>query len=72
MKFISPEELSLAVESIVRDSIAIQPEAAVPFIAKTFGFVRVTEEMKEEILNAIRHSLVMKKIQKEGELLKLS
>jgi superfamily I DNA and/or RNA helicase/very-short-patch-repair endonuclease len=71
IKFIAPEELSLAVEKVVKESIAIQPEAAVPFIAKLFGFSRVTEDMREEILNAIRSSLAANKIQRDGELLKV-
>jgi very-short-patch-repair endonuclease len=72
IKFICPEELSLAVEKVVKESIAIQPEAAVPFIAKLFGFSRVTEDMREEILNAIRGSLSANKIQRDGELVRLS
>ncbi|RYY83807.1 MAG: DUF3320 domain-containing protein, partial [Chitinophagaceae bacterium] len=72
VKFIAPEELAIAVETIVRESIAIQPEAAVSFISRMFGFSRVTEDMREEILKAIRESLELKKIQKDGELLKLA
>jgi hypothetical protein len=71
IRFISPEELSLAVEKVVRDSIAIQPVAAVPFIARLFGFSRVTEDMKDEILTAVKKCLSEKTIQKEGDLLKL-
>jgi very-short-patch-repair endonuclease len=71
IRFIAPEELSMAVEKVVRESIAIQPEAAVTYVAKLFGFNRVTEDMREEILNAIRESLSLQRIQKEGELLKV-
>jgi superfamily I DNA and/or RNA helicase/very-short-patch-repair endonuclease len=71
IKFIAPEELSLAVEKVVKESIAIQPEAAVPFIAKLFGFSRVTEDMREEILNAVRSSLASNRILRDGELLKV-
>jgi very-short-patch-repair endonuclease len=70
VKFIAPEELSLAVEKVVKDAIAIDPLSAVPFIAKLFGFSRVTEDMKIEILNAIKFAIASKKILKEGEILK--
>ncbi|MBO9683052.1 MAG: DUF3320 domain-containing protein, partial [Flavisolibacter sp.] len=72
IKFIAPEELLLAVEKVVKDSIAIEPHAAVPFIAKLLGFSRVTEDMKEEILNAIRGSLTANRIVRDGELLKVA
>ena len=50
--------------------MAIQCENAVPFIARMFGYSRVTEEIKEEILKAIDISVENKLVQKEGELLK--
>lgn len=48
LQYISPEELCLAVKKVVESSIAIQPDAAVPFLAKLFGFSRVTEEMRKD------------------------
>lgn len=71
-KYIAPEELSLGVEKIVRESIAIQPEAAVTYVARLFGFNRVTEDMRDEILASIQDCLAGQRIQKEGELLKVS
>lgn len=71
VKYIAPEELVLAVEKVVSESIAIQPESAVPFIARIFGFSRVTEEVKEEILDIIKECLKQRKIQKDGEFLRV-
>ncbi len=71
IKYIAPEEISLAVEKIVRHSIAISPEAAVPFIAKMFGFARVTEEMKNDLLAVIEETVENDLVKKEGELLKM-
>ena len=68
--YISPEELCLAVKKVVENSIAIQPEAAVPFVAKMFGFARVTEEMKKEILTAVELCVEKGMVSRDGELLK--
>ena len=68
---IAPEELQLAIEKVVKDSIAIQPEAAVIATCKLLGFARVTEDMREEILQAIGALLAAQKLQKEGEVLKM-
>jgi very-short-patch-repair endonuclease len=72
IKYIAPEEMMLAVEKVVREAIAIQPEAAVPLVARIFGFTRVTEEMKAEILGMIGRSLHTQQVVQEGELLKMS
>ena len=71
-KYIAPEELSTGVEKVVRDAIAISPEAAVAYVARLFGFTRVTEEMREDILRVIHESLSRQQLQREGEMLKLS
>jgi very-short-patch-repair endonuclease len=71
IKFISPEELQLAIEKVVGDSVAIQPEAAVTFVARLFGFHRVTEDMRQEILEGIEATLANQKIQLEGNVLKM-
>jgi hypothetical protein len=71
INYISVEEMGVALEKVVKDAIAIQREDAVPFIAKMFGYSRVTEEMKEEILKAIDASVANKVVQLEGDLLKV-
>ena len=71
LKYIAPEEMLLAIEKVVRESVAIQPEAAVPFVARIFGFNRVTEEMKAEIIGMIGRALDQSIVYQEGEFLKV-
>ncbi|WP_143307389.1 DUF3320 domain-containing protein [Chitinophaga vietnamensis] len=71
INYIAVEEVGVALEKVVKDAVAIQPEAAVPFIARMFGFSRVTEEMKTELLKAIDINVENKIVQRDGELLKL-
>jgi very-short-patch-repair endonuclease len=71
LKYIAPEELQLAVEKVVQDAVAISPEAAVPFVARMFGVTRMTEEMRNELLQVIEEMVANKSIQKEGEMLKI-
>lgn len=70
LKYIAPEEMILAIGQVVRASVAIPPEAVVPFVAKIFGFSRVTEEMKAEIIGMIGRALAQATIYQEGEYLK--
>lgn len=71
LKFIAPEELKLAIEKVIQDAVAISSEAAVPFVARLFGITRITEDMRNELLQVIEEMITKKTIQKEGELLKL-
>lgn len=68
--YIAPEEMSEAIVKVVSESIAIQPEVAVPLIAKLFGFSRVTEELKNELLRLLELNVNAGKVKKDGELLK--
>jgi very-short-patch-repair endonuclease len=52
-KYIAPEEVAGVLLKIVGDAVAIDPEAAFPLVAKALGFSRVTEEMRQDILNVI-------------------
>ncbi|MEA5405465.1 DUF3320 domain-containing protein [Arcicella sp. DC2W] len=70
LSFISPEEINIAIKKVVVNSIAIQPDNAVPLIAKLFGFGRVTEEMRKLLLNAIDFAVLSGVVSKEGDLLK--
>ena len=70
--YIAPEELNLAVSRVVENSIAIQPENAVPFIAKLFGFSRVTEDMRRYIMEAIAHATTSGVVFQDGSFLKMS
>ncbi len=71
IKFISPEEITLAVLRVVQDAIAILPGDAAVLVGKMFGFFRVTEEMKEEILEVVQLAVQNKIIKQDGELLKI-
>ncbi|MCF0055351.1 DUF3320 domain-containing protein [Dyadobacter sp. CY356] len=72
LQYISSEEIQQAVRKIVETSLAIQPDSAVPLVAKLFGFSRVTEEMRKDILVAIDRSTENNLIKKDGEFLKIS
>jgi hypothetical protein len=70
INYISQEEIVLALEKIVKDSIAIQREDAAPLVGRMLGFNRITEEVREEIGKAIDAGIEEKIIQQEGEFLK--
>ncbi|MEX2592624.1 MAG: DUF3320 domain-containing protein [Anditalea sp.] len=70
LQYISPEEINKAIKKVVESSIAIQPDAAAPLIAKIFGFSRVTEEMRKFLLESIEASVSEGIVGKDGEFLK--
>src|SRR6266487_3361569 len=70
IKLIAPEEIALAIERAVQDSIAIQQEDAAILVGKMFGFNRVTEDMKAEILSVLQKMIKQKVLRKEGELIR--
>jgi len=70
IKYIAPEEVDLAIEKVVRDSIAIQPDAAAAFVARIFGFARMTEEMKADLLELIQDSIDRRIVMQEGGVLR--
>ncbi len=69
IKYIAPEEVIGVIAKVVRNAVAIHPEAAFPYIAKQLGFSRVTEEMRTEILAHIQQALAQNIIIMDGELL---
>lgn len=71
LAYIAPEEMNLAIARVVENSIAIQPESAVQLIAKIFGYSRVTEDMRNSILESVNYAIASKIITKDGEFLKL-
>jgi very-short-patch-repair endonuclease len=71
LKFIAPEEISLAVEKVVKAAVAIQREEAVPLIARLLGFSRVTEDMKQELLQAVEQSIQEGVIMLDGDWLRM-
>jgi very-short-patch-repair endonuclease/DNA polymerase III delta prime subunit len=70
LKYIAPEEIQKAVEKVVRDSVAIHPEAAFPLVARLLGFSRVTEDMRNDLLQVIEQTVQSTTVIKDGELLK--
>jgi len=62
--------MNLAIAKVVENSIAIQPESAVPLISKIFGYSRVTEDMRASILESIKYAIESEKITKDGDFLK--
>jgi len=71
IRFISPEEITLAVIGIVKEAIAILPDDASVLTGKMFGFFRVTEEMRNDILEIIQTAVVNKTLKLDGDLLKM-
>lgn len=71
LKLISPEEIHLALEKVVKESLAIQPDAAIPIVAKLFGFNRLTDELKTELTQVIQGAVNQRIIHHEGDLLKM-
>ena len=71
IKFIAPEEMEMAIEKVVSDAVAVQPEAAVNLVAKLFGFSRVPEEMRQEVMEAIRRAIRAQTVRLDGGLLKM-
>ena len=53
LSLIAPEEIYLAISQVVKRAIAIGEEEAIPLIAKMLGFARVTDEMRQELSEAI-------------------
>jgi hypothetical protein len=53
LSFIAPGEIQLAVRQVVTQAIAINEEEAVPLIARLLGFSLVTDEMRQELSEAI-------------------
>ena len=70
LKYVAPEEIQKAVEKVVRDSVAIHPEAAFPLVARLLGFSRVTEDMRNDLLANIEQTIQSAAVVKDGELLK--
>lgn len=69
--FIAPEEIIIAVRKVVENAIAIQPDSAIPLIAKLFGFGRVTEDVRKAILSTIDNAIAIGTITNDGDILKI-
>ncbi len=49
LELIAPEELTLAVDRVICDSLGIDPEAIPPAVSRLLGFPRTTDEMKDQV-----------------------
>ncbi|MBW8686117.1 DUF3320 domain-containing protein [Chitinophaga rhizophila] len=71
MTYIAPEELTVVIEKVVRDAVAITTVAAIPVIAKTLGFARVTEDLRTDLQEAVKSALADGIIYQDDEWLKV-
>lgn len=53
LSLIAPEEIYLAIQQQVNNSIGITEQEAIPLVAKSLGFNRVTDDMRQELSEAI-------------------
>jgi hypothetical protein len=70
IRYIAPGELVLAVEKVVREAIAIEPEEVVLFVARLIGFSHLSEEMKNDLLDTIVLCLREGTLVQDGEWLR--
>jgi len=71
MTYIAAEELQAVIEKVVGDAIAITMVAAIPVIAKTLGFARVTEDLRADLQEAVEKALADGIIYQDDEWLKV-
>nr|WP_067055096.1 DUF3320 domain-containing protein [Mucilaginibacter sp. L294] len=53
LTFVAPEEIYEAVSQVVGNAIAITEQETIPLVAKLLGFSRVTDEMRQQLSEAI-------------------
>ncbi|HVT85464.1 MAG TPA: DUF3320 domain-containing protein, partial [Chitinophagaceae bacterium] len=70
IRYIAPEEIGLSIEKVVTDSIAIEQDDIAVLVGKMFGFNRITEDMKGEILIVVQKLIDEKVLKEEGPLIK--
>jgi len=71
-KLISPEEIRLAIEIVVRKSLSIDRDNAAVLVCKMFGFNRTTEDMKNEIFPEINHLITNGILHVQGTQLRIN
>jgi hypothetical protein len=72
LALVAPEEIAEAIRQVVGDAIAITEEEALPLIAKLLGFSRVTEDMKQQLSEAVGKTIQVGILTFEGIQLKLA
>jgi hypothetical protein len=53
LALVAPEEIYEAIRQVVGNAIAITEQEAIPLVAKLLGFSRVTDEMRQQLSEAI-------------------
>jgi hypothetical protein len=66
LQLIAPEEIYLAVQRVVAGAIAITEEEAIPLIGRSLGFSRVTDELRQQLSEAIGKAIQLGLITHEG------
>ena len=70
LSLIAPEEIYEAIRQVVSASISITEEDAIPLVAKSLGFVRVSDEMRQTLSDAIGQAIRQDIITHQGVNLK--
>jgi superfamily I DNA and/or RNA helicase len=66
LNLIAPEEIQAAITQVVGGAIAISEQEAIPLVAKLLGFSRVTDEMRQQLSEAIGKAIQNGLITYEG------
>ena len=68
----APEEIYEAICQVVGGAIAITEQEAIPLVAKLLGFSRVTDEMRQQLSEAVGKTIQSGSVTFEGINLKLA
>jgi len=71
LSLIAPEEIHEAIRQVVAASISITEEEAIALVAKSLGFARVTDEMRQTLSEAIGQAVRRHIIAHQGVNLKI-
>jgi hypothetical protein len=71
LEYVSPEELSAAVERIVGDAFRIAPDDLPPAVSRLLGFPRTTEEVRGRVSATIDGLIASGRLERQGQRLVL-
>lgn len=69
--YIADEEIELLIKKIIKDSIAIDLESLLSLTSKTFGFNRITEDIRAKLVNSIKNIIKKNEIIVDNNLYKM-
>ena len=72
LTLIAPEEIYEAIRQVVGSAIAITEQEAIPLVAKMLGFSRMTDEMRQQLSEAIGKTIQQGVLTFEGINLKMA